>query len=35
MKFRIGRMIPPIQRPQALGVVAVLVFFVLVEFAVR
>ena len=32
MNFRTSRMIPPVRRPQIFGVLAVLVFFVLVEF---
>lgn len=34
MNFRAGRMIPPVRRPQIFGVVAVLVFFIVVEFVV-
>jgi hypothetical protein len=34
MNFRASRMIPPVQRPQIFGILAVLVFFILVEFAV-
>jgi hypothetical protein len=34
MKVPAARMIPPIRRPQILGVVAVLAVFILLEFAV-
>ncbi len=34
MNLQTSRMIPPIRRPQILGVVAVLAVFVLVEFMV-
>jgi hypothetical protein len=34
MNFRTSRMIPPVQRTQVFGVLAVLVFFILIEFVV-
>lgn len=34
MKLQAARMIPPIRRPQIVGVVAVLAAFILVEFVI-